>query len=52
LPAVFNPNLPHDMKLFLTNTHRYGCTIVMPDDMSREKSDLLEKFGATIIRVQ
>eukprot|EP00039_Didymoeca_costata_P010610 m.143427 g.143427 ORF g.143427 m.143427 type:complete len:389 (-) comp14896_c0_seq4:28-1194(-) len=29
----------------------YGCKIVMADDMSREKSDLLECYGAEVIRV-
>jgi len=29
----------------------YGCTIVLPDDMSVEKCQLLERFGATVLRV-
>eukprot|EP00940_MAST-03C_sp_MAST-3C-sp2_P000208 g208.t1 len=33
-------------------SHGYNCEIVMPDDVSKGKSDLLEAFGANVRRVK
>lgn len=35
-----------------SNRHRYGCCITMPDDMSNEKAELLQTFGADVRRVK
>ena len=36
----------------MARSHGYDCEIVMPDDVSKGKSDLLEAFGARVRRVK
>ena len=36
----------------MARSHGYQCQIVMPDDVAKEKSDLIECYGATVRRVK
>eukprot|EP00939_MAST-03C_sp_MAST-3C-sp1_P001742 g1742.t1 len=36
----------------MARSHGYSCEIVLPDDVSKGKSDLLEAFGAKVRRVK